>query len=93
MLARDSLVLRALPARAHLHQFRIEPAQDVDQISLRGHDRVDVFVNSGNFIESCAQQGDVALSEHVRLRMGLVLWRAVTGVFPPENMLIGSVTS
>ncbi len=60
---RGSSVLRALPAWTHLHEFRIEPAQDVDKIGLRSHDRVAVFVNSGNFIESRAQQGDVALPE------------------------------
>ena len=58
-----SLILRALSARTHLHQFRIEAAQHIHQIGLRGHNRVDVFVNSGNFIESCAQQGDVTLGE------------------------------
>ena len=30
---------------AHLHELRIELAEDFDQISLRGHDGVDVFVD------------------------------------------------
>jgi hypothetical protein len=62
-LERGSLILRTLPARTHLHQFRIEAAHDIDQIGLCGHDRVDVFVDFGDFIESGAQQGDVALGE------------------------------
>ena len=33
------LILRTLAARTHLYQLRVEAAQDVDPIALRGDDR------------------------------------------------------
>jgi hypothetical protein len=58
-------VFGAVAGRAHLHQLRIELAEDFDQIGLRGHDGVDVLIDTRHFIEAGAEQLDAALGEQL----------------------------
>ena len=59
------LVFGAVAGRAHLHELRIELAEDFDQIGLRGHDGVDVLTDTRHFIEAGAEQLDTALGEQL----------------------------
>ena len=45
-------VFGAFARRAHLHELRIELAEDFDQIGLRGHAGVDVLIDTRHFIEA-----------------------------------------
>ena len=54
-------VLRFLPLGGHLHQTRIEPAERLHQIGLRGHHGIDVFVGQRHFINAGAEQVDSLL--------------------------------
>src|SRR5205814_1339596 len=61
-------VFGAVAGWAHLHELRIELAEDFDQIGLRGHDGVDVLIDTRHFIEAGAEQLDAALSEQLLRR-------------------------
>ena len=57
--SRDSyvpLVFGAVTAWAHLHELRIELAEDFDQVGLRGHDGVDVLIDTRHLIEAGAEE-------------------------------------
>lgn len=54
-------VFGAVAGRAHLHELRIELAEDFDQVGLRGHDGVDVLIDTRHFIEAGGEQFDAAL--------------------------------
>lgn len=47
----QQLILRPAAFR-HFDNLRIEPADDVHQILLRGHDAVNVFVDAGDLVDS-----------------------------------------
>lgn len=46
---------------AHFDEFGVEAAEDFDEVGLGGHDGVDVFVDSGDFIESGGDEVDAVL--------------------------------
>ena len=50
------LIFRPITGRAHFHDFGIKPTQHFDQIGLRGHHGVDVFINTRHLIESGRQK-------------------------------------
>jgi hypothetical protein len=47
-----SLVFRTITRGTHLNKARIESPQDIDEVGLRGHDGVDVLVDTRNLIEA-----------------------------------------
>lgn len=49
-------VFGAVAGGAHLDELRIELAEDFDQIGLRGHDGVDVLIDTRHFIEAGGKQ-------------------------------------
>src|ERR1700674_4137823 len=58
-------VFGAVAGRAHLRELRIKLAEDFDQIGLRGHDGVDVLIDTRHFIETGGEQLDAALGEQL----------------------------
>ena len=53
-------VFGAVAGWTHLHELRIELAEDFDQVGLRGHDGVDVLIDTRHFIEDGGDQLDAA---------------------------------
>ena len=64
-LRRQTSVFRRARRSGHLHELRIELAEDFDQIGLRGHDGVDVLIDTRHFIEAGGEQLDAALGEQL----------------------------
>ena len=58
-------VFGTVAGRTHLYELGIEPAEDLNQIGLRGHDRVDVLVDTRHFIEARGEQLDTALGQQL----------------------------
>src|ERR1700730_4448686 len=72
-------VFSALAGGAHLHELRIEPAEDLDQIGLRGHNDLNVLIDAWHFIETGGEQFDTAFSKQLPWRAqgeGLQRFRA-----------------
>jgi hypothetical protein len=64
-LATLTLIFSPFSRRAHLHQLWIEPAKDFDEICLRSHDRVDVLIDAGHFIETGGKKLHAALGQQL----------------------------
>src|SRR5688572_10436335 len=60
-----SSVFGALAMGRHFDEPRIELTHSLNEVCLRRHDLVDVFVNHWYFVESGRNQRDVALSQHL----------------------------
>ena len=52
------------PIVSHPHHLRCEPGKDIDEVFLRLHDCMDVFVSHGSFIKACADQGDAVIFQY-----------------------------
>src|ERR1051326_5186661 len=53
-----TLILRSAAVAAHLHDLRIELADDFDQVFLCRHHLADVLVNARHFVRSSRQYVD-----------------------------------
>jgi hypothetical protein len=58
-------VFGAVAGWAHFHELRIELGEDFDQVGLRGHDGVDVLIDTWHLIEAGAEQFDAAFGEEL----------------------------
>lgn len=45
-------IFGAFAVRGHFDEFGIELTEDFDEIGLGGHDLMDVFIDTGDFIEA-----------------------------------------
>jgi hypothetical protein len=61
-------ILSAVAGWAHLHQLRVKPTKDTDQIGLGGHDGVDVLINTRYFIKAGGEKLNAQLSEQLPRR-------------------------
>src|SRR6185436_11229198 len=54
---------RTFTVRCHLHKFWIKLTNNFYEIGLSSHDRMNVFVNHWDFIETGREQGDTAIPQ------------------------------
>ena len=85
----------AVAGWAHLHELRIELAEDFDQVGLRGQDGVDVLIDSRHFIEAGAEQLDAAPGEQLpgrahQVKDCIALVRLITRPAPCDALVSDS---
>jgi len=89
-LERSDSVLGFIAIRAHLHDARLELAEDLHEVGLRSHDAVHVFVHAGHLVDANAEELDTSGGEllfHAAPRRVLALLTAalICGVLRKSN--------
>src|SRR5688572_10686226 len=59
----EGLVRGRFPARSHLDEPGLKPRQRLDEITLSGHDGVNVLVRHRDFVEARRQQRHITLAQ------------------------------